>query len=408
MTVQERFIRYCKINTQSDDESNTVPTTKNQFDLANLLKEEMIQIGVQDVILDEHCYLYGTLPSNLDEEVDTIGFIAHMDTAPDFSGENVNPRIIENYDGQDIPLNSEVTMKVEDFSQLKNFIGKDLIVTDGNTLLGADDKAGVAEIMQACEYLCQHPEIKHGTIKIGFTPDEEVGRGADYFDVEGFGCKYAYTMDGAEVNVVAPETFNAASAKVTIHGFSIHPGSAKGKMINASNVAFEFHSALPKDARPENTEGREGFNHLTDIKGDVETATLHYILRNHDREQLNQQKELLINTKNRINDEYGKNIVDIEIRDEYQNMVEILNEKPESVNVAKKAIESLGMNYETESVRGGTDGSRLTFMGLPCPNLGTGGGNYHGRYEYCCIQDMDVAVQLILKIIELVKEEKKI
>lgn len=408
MTVQERFIRYCKINTQSNPESETVPTTMNQFDLANLLKEEMIAIGLQDVVLDEHCYLYGTLPSNLENDVDTIGFIAHMDTAPDFSGENVNPRIVKNYDGKDIPLNNEYVMKIADFPQLKRYCGKDLIVTDGNTLLGADDKAGIAEIMEACEYLCTHPEIKHGTIKIGFTPDEEVGRGADYFDVDSFGCKYAYTMDGAEVNIVASETFNAASAKVTIHGFSIHPGSAKDKMINASNVAIEFHNALPKDARPEHTEGREGFNHLTDIKGDVEKATLRYILRNHDSAILNQQKALLHEIKNEINKSFGREIVEVEIRDEYQNMIEILKDQPEAVNMAKRAVEELGMNYETESVRGGTDGSRLTFMGLPCPNLGTGGGNYHGRYEYCCVQEMDEAVSIILKIIELVSLEKKI
>lgn len=402
MKVQDRLIRYSKINTQSNPDSETVPTTSCQMEFSKQLKEEMETLGLIDVKLDDMGYLYGTLPSNMEEEIDTIGFIAHVDTAPDFSGENVNPRIVENYDGNDIQLNSEVVMKVSDFPQLEKLKGKDLIVTDGNTLLGADDKAGIAEILTACEYLIAHPEIKHGTIHIGFTPDEEVGRGAHHFDVEGFNCKFAYTMDGGEVHIIADETFNASSVEVHIKGFSIHPGEAKGKMINALNVAHEFHALFPKNARPETTEGREGFNHLTDMSGDVEEAHLQYILRNHDAHKLELQKEAMELAKEYINKLYHQELVSISIHDDYRNMFEILKDNPEPLNYATKALEQLGLNPEKESVRGGTDGATLTFKGLPCPNLGTGGGNYHGRYEYCCIQEMEQAVSLIVKIAELV------
>lgn len=406
MKVQDRLIQYSKINTQSNPESNTVPTTACQVEFSKMLKAEMESIGLVNVKLDDQGYLYGTLPSNVDYEVDTIGFIAHVDTAPDFTGENVNPRVIENYDGLDIQLNNEVVMKISDFPKLGKLKGKDLIVTDGNTLLGADDKAGVAEIMSACEYLIAHPEIKHGEIRVGFTPDEEVGRGASYFDVEGFKCKFAYTMDGGEVNVVADETFNAASVDVSIKGFSIHPGEAKGKMINALNVAQEFHALFPKSARPETTEGREGFNHLTDMEGSVEEAKMHYILRNHDARKLDLQKEAMELAKEYINKLYGQELVSISIHDEYKNMFEILKDNPEPVQIATKALNELGIDVEKESVRGGTDGATLTFKGLPCPNLGTGGGNYHGRYEYCCIQEMEQAVSLIVKIAELVASKE--
>ncbi len=408
MSVQERLIRYCKVNTQSDPNSETVPSSTRQFDLANLLKKEMEEIGLVDIQLTDQCYLYGTIPSTSDEECETIGFIAHMDTAPDFSGENVNPRIIENYDGQDIQLNEQVTLSIKDFPNMKNYEGKDLIVTDGNTLLGADDKAGIAEILEACDWLMKHPEIKHGTIKVAFTPDEEIGRGADCFDVEGFGCDFAYTLDGGEVNIVADETFNAASADIHIKGFSIHPGSAKDKMINALNIAQEFHALLPKDARPEHTEGREGFYHLHDMSGNVEEANLHYILRNHDLRKLELQKESLYLAKEYINKLYKRDLVDVIIHDEYRNMHEILKDNPRPVEIAKKALTLLGLPVEMESIRGGTDGATLTFKGLPCPNLGTGGGNYHGRYEYCCIQEMEQAVQCVLNIVELVSAKEEL
>lgn len=402
MEVQNRLIKYCKFNTQSDPNSETVPTTASQMEFSKILKEEMIAIGLQDVVLDDLGYLYGTLPSTVDYEVDTIGFIAHVDTAPDFTAENVNPRIIENYDGSDIQLNENIIMKITDFPKLEKLKGNDIIVTDGNTLLGADDKAGIAEILTACEYLIQHPEIKHGKIRVGFTPDEEVGRGAHHFDIEGFGCKFAYTMDGGEVNFVADETFNAASIDVDIKGFSIHPGEAKGKMINALNIGIEFHNLFPKSSRPETTEGREGFTHLTDMNGDVEEAHLHYILRNHDARKLELQKEAMGLAKDYINKLYHQELVSIKIHDEYRNMHEILKNNPEPVNYAKQALTEMGLDVEMESVRGGTDGATLTFNGLPCPNLGTGGGNYHGRYEYCCIQEMEQVVSLIIKIAELV------
>lgn len=407
MSVQERLIRYCKIDTQSNEESKTTPSTQKQFDLARLLQQEMIEMGVQNVNLTDQCYLYGEIPATPSVVAPVIGFIAHMDTAPDFSGANAQPRIVENYDGKDIQLNQERKLSTNEFPHLSKYIGKDLIVTDGNTLLGADDKAGIAEIMEACQYLLNHPEIPHGTIKVAFTPDEEVGRGADFFDVAAFGCDFAYTMDGGAVDVVADETFNAASAVVQVEGVSIHPGFAKDKMVHAANIAMEFHACLPKEARAETTENREGFNHLIKIEGDVSKAELHYILRNHDAQKLEQQKELLTLAKSLMNKRYGEGVVSLEILDSYQNMKEVLKDKPQSVEIAKKALKSLGIEPMMESVRGGTDGARLTFMGLPCPNLGTGGGNYHGPYEYCCIQEMETAVQLILKIIEEVQEEVK-
>lgn len=406
MSVQERLIKYCKVNTQSDPNSETVPSSQRQFDLARMIKNEMEEMGMIDVVLTEQCYLYGTIPSNMDEEVETIGFIAHLDTAPDFSGENVKPRLIENYDGQDIPLNDEVTLGLNDFPFMSQYKGKDLIVTDGTTLLGADDKAGIAEILEACEILINNPDAKHGTIKIAFTPDEEIGRGAHHFDVAGFGCDFAYTMDGGEVHIVADETFNAASAIVKVKGFSIHPGSAKDKMINALNVAQEFHALLPKDARPEHTEGREGFYHLTDMHGCVEEATLDYILRHHDLQKLELQKESLELAKQYINKKYKRDLVELEIHDSYRNMHEILKDFTRPVDIAKRALSDLGLDVKMESIRGGTDGATLTFKGLPCPNLGTGGGNYHGRYEYCCVQEMDQAVLSILTIINLVSKKE--
>ncbi|MFV0379435.1 MAG: peptidase T [Anaerorhabdus sp.] len=400
MSIQERFIRYCKIDSQSNDASETCPSTSKQFELARLLEKEMVVMGMENVVLDESCYLYGEIPSNTDKETLTIGFIAHLDTAPDFSGENVNPKIIENYDGKDIELGNERVLSVTEFESLENQIGNDIIVTDGNTLLGADDKAGIAEIMEACSYLLNNPDVKHGTIKVAFTPDEEIGRGANLFNVEAFGCDFAYTMDGSSVYEYSDETFNAASATVNFVGKSIHPGSAKGKMIHAANIANEYHALLPKKARAETTEGKEGFNHLISMSGDVSNAQLKYILRNHDQSKLSKQKELLSLAKDLMNKRYGDNTVSLEISDSYNNMKEILSVKTDAVDYALKAYSALGMNYTNTPVRGGTDGARLTFMNLPCPNLGTGGYNFHGPYEYCSIQEMELAVKLILKIIE--------
>lgn len=407
MSVQERMIRYCKIDTQSCDDSATVPTTSKQFDLARLLEKEMVAMGMENVQLTDQCYLYGEVPATVSYKTPVVGFIAHLDTAPDFTGANVSPRIVENYDGKDIPLNELRMLKQEEFPALKLLTGHDLIVTDGNTLLGADDKAGIAEILEACQWLLSHRQIPHGIIKVAFTPDEEVGRGADYFDVEGFGCDFAYTMDGGEVCGIADETFNAAAAIVRVEGVSVHPGSAKDKMIHAANVAMEYHALLPKAARAETTEGRQGFNHLTDIKGDVAQAELHYILRNHDQQKLEKQKEILELAKRIINQRYKRELISVEIKDSYKNMNEILKDQPLAVNLAKKVLTSLGITPVMESVRGGTDGSRLTFMGLPCPNLGTGGGNYHGPYEYCSVQEMEIAVKVILGIVQEIAKEAK-
>ncbi len=408
MSVQERLMNYCSIDTQSDEQSQSTPSTMKQFDLARLLEKEMIIMGMENVTLTEQCYLYGEIPSNIKQEVPTVGFIAHLDTAPDFTGARVSPRIIENYDGKDIELNSNCVMKVDDFLQLPSYKGKDLIVTDGTTLLGADDKAGISEIMEACQFLLENPKIPHGKIKVAFTPDEEVGRGADFFDVQGFDCNFAYTLDGGAIHKISDETFNAASATVLIQGFSIHPGSAKDKMINASNVAFEFHSLLPKEARPETTEGHQGFIHLTQIQSETSHAQLQYILRDHDAEKLEKQKELLTLATEALNQRYGKDTVKIEIEDNYQNMKEVLKDQPLAIEIAKKALLSLGITPEMEAIRGGTDGARLTFMGLPCPNLGTGGGNYHGPYEYCCIQEMEAAVKMILNIVDEVRKVETI
>ncbi|NLC96366.1 MAG: peptidase T [Erysipelotrichaceae bacterium] len=404
MELKDRLIKYVKIDTQSDPNSETIPSTKKQFDLAKLLQEELISMGVSDVILDEHCYVYGTIPSNIDKDVFSVGFIAHMDTSPDYSGKDVNPILISNYDGKDIELNSEMTLKVSDFPQFKNYIGNDILVSDGTTLLGADDKAGIAAIMHAAKYLLDNPDIPHGKIKIGFTPDEEIGRGAELFDIKGFGCDFAYTLDGDEVNIIADENFNAASAIVNIYGTSIHPGSSKNKMVNAINLAMEFHSYLPSFKRPEHTEKREGFNHITEIEGDVSNTKLSYIIRNHDKELFMKQIELFKEIEEFMNKKYGSKRVSVEIKENYENMYEILKDKPEVIDFAKLAINDIGLEYKMESIRGGTDGARLTFDGLPCPNLGTGGGNFHGPYEYCNLTQLDQAVKVILNIVRRVGE----
>lgn len=405
MSAAERLIRYCKIDTQSDpaNEQET-PSSKKQFDLANLLVEELKELGLQDVSVDEHCYVYAKLPSNTDKVIDTVGFIAHMDTAPDFSGTNVNPRIIENFDGNDIALNPEVTLSMERFPWMKEFKGKRLMVTDGTTLLGADDKAGITSIMEALVYLHEHPEVKHGEIAIGFTPDEEIGNGPRFFDVKKFGAKFAYTMDGGTVRELSDETFNAASAVLHFKGRSIYPGSAKNRMINAAKLACEYQAMMPAHAVPEHTELWEGFIHLHDMKGDVENAELEYIIRDHDYQKLTAKKELMLKAAEFINTKYGEGAVSIEIKDSYRNMKEVLDKDPTAVVIAKKSMEELGIHILQEPIRGGTDGAQLSFMGLPCPNIGCGGGNFHGRFEYCVIDELELSVQVILKIIQNVAE----
>ena len=406
MTPEERLIRYAKINTVSDPESPTVPSSACQLDLLKVLKEEMEQLGIQEVREDQG-YLYGRIPSNLDYEVPTVGFIAHMDTAPDFCGEGVNPRIIPQYDGKDIALNDKITLKVSDFPNMARYTGQDLIVTDGNTLLGADDKAGIADILTMAETLLTHPEIKHGEIRIGFTPDEEIGRGADLFDVANFHADFAYTVDGGEMEAISDETFNAASAKVTVQGFSIHPGSAKHKMINSLNVAMEFHAMLPVFNRPEYTEGIEGFNHLNNMEGNVEQTVMEYIIRNHDSEQFQAQMAMMKAAETYMNQKYGQPLVQVEIKESYRNMKEILKDQEWIVDLAKQAITEAGLQPWVEKVRGGTDGARLTFMGLPCPNLGTGGANCHGRYEVCSVQEMHKVVEILLNIVKATTNLKK-
>ncbi len=401
MSAVERLIRYCKVDTQSDPENESVtPSSEKEFDLAKILEKELKELGVEGVTLDEHCYVYGWIPSNVDHETKTVGFIAHMDTAPDYSGTNVNPRIIENYDGNDIVLSDSMVTKVEDFPELKEYKGKTLLVTDGSTLLGADDKAGVTSIMETIVYLKEHPEVKHGKICIGFTPDEEIGNGPKYFDIEKFGADFAYTMDGGTVREISDETFNAASAVVNFNGFSIHPGSAKDKMINAASIACHYQESLPEHMRPEHTEGRDGFIHLTSMSGATEHAQLTYIIRDHDLGKLNEKKELMKKVCDYINALHGEGTCSIEIQDAYHNMKEVLDANPDAVKYAYLAFEQLGITPLHEPVRGGTDGAELTLRGLPCPNLGVGGGNFHGPYEYCVVEELEQAREVILTIIQ--------
>lgn len=406
MSAVERLIRYCRIDTQSDPLSNTSPSTAKQFDLAKILVRELKEVGAEDAVLDEYCYVYGHIEANTERKVPTVGFIAHMDTAPDFTGAGVSPRIIENYDGRDIQLNETVVTRVSQFPQMKELKGKTLLVTDGNTLLGADDKAGITAIMEALCMLRDHPEIPHGRIAVAFTPDEEVGRGTEHFDFERFAADFAYTMDGDAVHFYSDETFNAASAKVTLHGLSVHPGSAKDRMINALNAAMEFHALLPAHMRPEHTEGREGFIHLHTMHGDTETAEMVYILREHGKERFARLKELVKEAERHINFLYGEGTAEAVITDSYCNMKEYVNEHPEVIRTALNAYRALGIDAKCLPVRGGTDGAMLSAKGLPCPNLGTGGNNFHGRYEYCCIEELETAADLILEIIRQIMEVK--
>ncbi len=401
MNVQDRFLKYVKYDTQSDEHSSTVPSTAKQLVLANALVDEMKSIGIEDAHVDEFGVVYGTIPKTCDSEVKTIGFIAHMDTSPDMSGENVKPRIVSSYDGTDIVLNEElgISMGVDEFECLADKIGEDLIVTDGTTLLGADDKAGIAEIMTMAETLINEKR-EHGTIRLAFTPDEEIGCGADHFDVKKFNADFAYTVDGGEVDSIDYENFNAATADIEIQGLSIHPGSAKNKMINALLVAMEFHSMLPVEQNPAYTEGYEGFNHLTDLHGACEHATMSYIIRNHNEELFEKQKEDFRRIAAYMNEKYPSNTIQLTITDSYANMRTIIEKDMSIIELAKKSMKDVGLEPTSHAIRGGTDGARLTYDGLPCPNLGTGGYNCHGKYEFASIQEMQKSVELLLKIVE--------
>ena len=405
MKAEERLIRYACVPTMSDPDSSTSPSSSKQLVLGKMLVEELKELGIDDAYMSEFGYVYGHLPSNIDKDVQTVGFVAHMDTSPDFNDEGVKPRIIRNYDGKDIELCPGVVTKIEDFPQMVDLKGKDIIVTDGSTLLGADDKAGITAIMQALEYYHEHQEVKHGPISIAFTPDEEIGRGTEHFDIDAFHADFGYTMDGGEIKYYCDETFNAASAVLTVHGFSIHPGSAKDKMINAQNVAIEFHSLLPAYMRPEHTENRDGFIHLTRMSGSCNDAELEYIIRDHDASKLEDKIQLMERSAKWINDLYGEGTVELKIERAYRNMKEIISKHPEVSDIAWTALEELGITPETEPARGGTDGANLSYMGLPCPNLGTGAGNMHGRYEYCCINELEQASELIRIIIRKVMEK---
>lgn len=403
MDIVDRFIKYARIDTRSDENNTRTPSTQKQFNLAKEVEKEALEMGLADVSLDNNCYLMATLPANTNKTVPTIGFIAHFDTSPDMSGENVNPRIVKSYDGKDIVLNESkgVVLSPDDFPELLQHVGEDIIVTDGTTLLGADDKAGIAEIMNAMQYLVDHPEIEHGKIRIGFTPDEEIGRGADLFDVEKFGAEWAYTMDGSGMGELEYENFNAASAKIKIQGRNVHPGYAKDKMVNALHVANELVALLPIKERPEHTEGYEGFFHLISLSGTVEESEVAFIIRDHDMEKFKQRKELMEQAVGEMNQKYGGRL-SLEMKDQYYNMREKIEPVKHVIDYAYRAMEELGITPSIKPIRGGTDGARLSYMGLPCPNIFAGGMNFHGRYEYLPIPSLKKASEVIVKIAELV------
>ena len=406
MTLVERFLKYVSFDTQSNEETNVTPSTEGQMVFARYLKEELEELGLEEISLDENGYLFATLPANTDKEVPVVGFIAHMDTSPDMSGKNVSPRIVANYDGGDILLNSaeNIVLSTERFPELLDHKGEDLIVTDGTTLLGADDKAGIAEIVSAIVYLKEHPEIKHGKIRIGFNPDEEIGLGAHKFDVEKFGCDWAYTMDGGEVGELEFENFNAASAKVVFKGRNVHPGYAKNKMINSIRVANQFMSMLPAEETPEHTEGYEGFYHLVGISGEVEQTTVSYIIRDHDRARFEERKKNMEALVGKINAEYGEGTALLELHDQYYNMREKIEPVMHVIDIAFKAMQEAGVKPAVKAIRGGTDGAQLSFKGLPCPNIYAGGLNFHGRFEFVPIQSMEKAMKVVVKIAQLVAE----
>ncbi|AVQ19251.1 MAG: peptidase T [Fusobacterium mortiferum] len=396
-----RFLKYVKIATDSNPENLQCPSSDIQWDLGKVIVEDLKELGLEDISLDENCYIMATLPANCTEKIPSIGFIAHMDTAPTYNGIGVNPRIVK-YEGGDIVLNKElnIILSPKDFSHMNNYIGQDLIVTDGKTLLGADDKAGIVEIIEAIKYLKEHPEIKHGEIKIGFTPDEEIGRGANFFDVEKFNCKFAYTVDGGELGELEYENFNAASAVIKIKGRDIHPGTAKNSMINSIMIAMELNSMLPPEQRPEHTENYEGFFLLNDMKGTVEDTTMNYIIRDHSMKKFNEKKNLIKAAVMYLQLKYKDACIEIEVKDSYYNMREKIEPVMYVIDLAKKSMEELGIEPHIRPIRGGTDGARLSYKGLPCPNLFTGGHNFHGKFEYISVQSMEKARDLIVKIIE--------
>lgn len=402
--LTNRFLKYVSFDTQSSESSDITPSTDKQMVFAEFLRDELESIGLKDVELDSNGYLYATLPSNMDRQVPTVGFIAHMDTSPDCSGKDVRPRIIENYDGTDIILSEGIVTSPSKFPELLMHIGEDIIVTDGRTLLGADDKAGIAEIVQAMVYLMEHPEIKHGTVRVGFNPDEEIGLGAHKFDVEKFGCQFAYTMDGSEVGEIEFENFNAASAKIVINGRSVHPGYAKDKMINAARVATELTQMLPQDETPETTEGYQGFYHLVGMSGGCEQASLSFIIRDHDRALFEQRKEKIGEVVATINERYGQGVAELELKDQYYNMREKVEPMMYVVDIAKEAVKSVGVEPKVKAIRGGTDGAQLSFMGLPCPNIFAGGLNFHGPHESCPVQSMQKAMMTVVNIVKIVAE----
>ncbi|MGP4059245.1 peptidase T [Halobacillus sp. H74] len=401
----ERFTSYVKIDTQSDETSDKTPSTEGQWDLAHQLVEELKAIGMSDVTVDEHAYVMATLPSNTDKVVPTIGFLAHIDTAPDFTGSNVMPQVVENYDGGDIFLNENVKLTPGEFPELVTYKGQTLITTDGTTLLGADNKAGVTEIMTALNHLLKHREIRHGEVRVAFTPDEEIGRGPHKFDVAKFGASYAYTVDGGPVGELQFESFNAATAQVTFHGHSVHPGTAKGKMVNAVKLAIELQNALPEKEAPEYTEEYEGFYHMHSFEGDVEKAELIYLVRDHDKEKFEEKKDTLIKHVGQMKERHGENQVSIEINDQYYNMGDKIRPQIQIVDIAHKAMEKLGITPLVKPIRGGTDGSQLSYMGLPTPNIFTGGENFHGKYEYISLESMEKSSKVIVEIARLFEEE---
>ena len=404
MDITERFLNYVKFDTQSSEDSNTVPSTAKQLIFAKYLKEELENEGFSDVEMDDKGYIYATLKSNMKKDVPTIGFISHYDTSPDCSGENVKPRIIRNYDGKDIELSPGIISSTSKFPELLKHVGEDLIVTDGTTLLGADDKSGIAEIVQAMCYLRDHKEIPHGDIRIGFNPDEEIGMGAHHFDVEKFGCEWAYTMDGGDLGELEFENFNAASAKVFIEGISVHPGYAKGKMVNANRLAAEFAAMLPADETPETTEGYEGFYHLLGIESNIENAKLSYIIRDHDRDRFEDRKAFIKKAVAQMNEKYGADTVTAEVKDQYYNMKEMIDPNMHVIDIVLKAMQQWDVPPKVSPIRGGTDGAQLSFKGLPCPNIFAGGINFHGPYEFISIPVMEKAMQVIVKICEITAE----
>lgn len=406
-TLKDRFLRYVKFETRSDEKSENIPSTPAQLEFAKILAKELEEIGMENVYVNDACFVNATLPGNIDKDVPVIGFIAHMDTA-DFNAVNVNPQIVENYDGKGIVLNEakDIVLSVEEFPNLKNYVGKTVITTDGTTLLGADDKAGIVEIVEAMKYLIEHPEIKHGTVKVAFGPDEEIGRGADNFNVEEFGADFAYTMDGGPVGELEYESFNAAGAVFKIRGKSVHPGTAKGKLINASLIAAEVVNSFPADEVPEKTEGYEGFYFLDKISANCEEAELSYILRDHDREKFEMKKKFAANVAKKINEKYGKELVSVEIKDQYYNMGEIIKDHMNVVEIAEKAMKNLGIKPIIQPIRGGTDGSKISFMGLPTPNIFAGGENFHGKYEFVALESMILATDVIVEIVKLNGERK--